>query len=193
MGLIPTNSRVLALVAVGGNLPSSFGPVMDTIDAAVQDLAESCGSIEARSRSFQTPCFPAGRGPDFVNLVVALHTAESPETLLAHLHAIEARYGRKRDERWAGRTIDLDLLAYGDAVLPDLDTYEHWRDLPLEIQMTKAPDQLILPHPRIADRGFVLIPLCDILPEWRHPVTGKTAQSMCDDLPESEKHGVKPL
>jgi 2-amino-4-hydroxy-6-hydroxymethyldihydropteridine diphosphokinase len=182
-----------AVLAFGGNLPSSIGPVVETISAALLQLL-TCGiKVIVQSRYFETPCFPVGAGPDYVNLVTVVSTSYSPEVLLEKLHEIEAQFGRARDARWAGRTLDIDILSYGDRVVPDVETYRLWVDLPLEGQMNRAPDHLVLPHPRLQDRGFVLIPLCDVWPEWTHPVSGKTAQMLCDALPISETKGIKPL
>jgi 2-amino-4-hydroxy-6-hydroxymethyldihydropteridine diphosphokinase len=90
--------------------------------------------------------------------------------------------GRKRRERWGPRIIDLDLVAAGFAILPDLETYRQWRDLGENEQMRLAPDRMIVPHPRLQDRAFVLLPLLDVAPNWQHPVLGKTVRQMCDEL-----------
>lgn len=182
-----------AVVAFGGNLPSLIGASVEIITAALVELAAHDVEVTGRSNFFQTPCFPAGTGPDYVNLVAIVSTPHNPETLLEHLHEVEAKFGRARDRRWAGRTLDIDILSYDNLIVPNLDTYHRWVDLPVQSQMKEAPEELILPHPRIQDRGFVLIPLCDIWPEWKHPVSGKTAQMLCDALPISETTGIKPL
>ncbi len=88
---------------------------------------------------------------------------------------------------------DIDLLAFGDAVLPDLATHQRWVAMPLEHQMSEAPEQLLLPHPRLAERGFVLAPLADVAPDWVHPVTGFSVQEMLDALPAKALEGVNPL
>ncbi|MBU2866211.1 2-amino-4-hydroxy-6-hydroxymethyldihydropteridine diphosphokinase [Pacificibacter marinus] len=186
-------ARNRAVFAFGGNLPSEIGSVNETISAAFDELRTHGVEVIDQSRFFQTPCFPAGAGPDYVNLVAVTSTSHSPKALLERLHEIEAKFGRARDSRWAGRTLDVDILSYENLIIPDLDTYQHWVDLPLDVQMKEAPQNLILPHPRIQDRGFVLIPLCDVWPEWTHPVSGKTAQMLCDSLPISETRGIKPL
>lgn len=149
--------------------------------------------MRAISRFFSTPCFPAGAGPDYVNAVVLAETEQPPAEILSSLHAVEASFSRVRDQRWGMRTLDLDLIACGSLVLPDRASYEAWLGLPLEAQMQQAPGELVLPHPRLQDRAFVLVPLCDIAPQWQHPVLGKTARELLDAVPEQDVAGVVPL
>ncbi|RPE63221.1 2-amino-4-hydroxy-6-hydroxymethyldihydropteridine diphosphokinase [Pacificibacter maritimus] len=182
-----------AVFAFGGNLDSSEGGVADTIASAIDTLGYNSIDVTACSKFYQTPCFPEGMGPDYVNLVAIVETTLPPHQLLDVLHRIEAQFQRARGVRWAGRTLDIDILAYENCILPNLEVYTEWRDLPAETQRNATPEQLILPHPRIEDRGFVLIPLCEVWPDWRHPVSGKTAQMLCDALPASEINGIKPL
>ncbi len=145
------------------------------------------------SRLFATPCFPPGAGPDYVNAAAVIATSLDPPTLLGHLNAIEDRFGRQRVQRWGQRTLDLDLLAYEDLVLPDAATHDHWRNLPPEAQVRQAPDALILPHPRLQDRAFVLVPLAEIAPDWRHPRLMITVLEMLNRLEMAEIAAVTPL
>ncbi len=182
-----------ALLALGGNMQSDYGAVLDTQKAAIAGLqVDSIFPLKA-SEFYSTPCFPTGAGPDFVNSVVQIQTSLSAQALLAHLHDIEQEYGRVREKRWGMRTLDIDLIAYDDQVRPDIQTYTHWRDLSLADQVQQAPDQLILPHPRIQDRAFVLVPLMDVAPGWVHPVSGLTVAEMLEKLPKSDRKQVVPL
>ncbi|MBL9048944.1 MAG: 2-amino-4-hydroxy-6-hydroxymethyldihydropteridine diphosphokinase [Tabrizicola sp.] len=186
---------VHALVALGANLPFEGEPPAETLLRASKALAEEGLVVRAFSRLYATPCFPVGAGPDYVNAAAALTCDEEIDlaSILARLHAVEARFGRKRLQRWGMRTLDIDLLAVGDSVLPDVETQDRWRSLPAEQQIQTTPDQLILPHPRLQDRAFVLVPLADVAPDWVHPRTGKSVREMLDALPQSERDAVKPL
>ncbi len=147
------------------------------------------------SRLYRTPCFPPGAGPDYVNAAFAadVPASLSAEAVLALLHEVEAEMGRTRDTRWGMRTLDLDLIALGDAVLPDTATQDHWRALALDTQKIAAPDRLILPHPRLQDRAFVLVPLADVAPDWLHPRLKLTVSQMLAALPATDRDEVVAL
>lgn len=129
--------------------------------------------MTARSRLYRTaPVGGPGGQPDYLNAVVELRPAppyRDPRALLAALHRVEARFGRRRRVRWEARRLDLDLLALGDEV----------RDEP----------GLRLPHPRMMERAFVLIPLSDVAPGWRDPRDGRAAADALARLPAG---GVRP-
>ncbi len=180
-------------VALGGNIPSHIGPPIQTLKGAIERLSADGIETAAVSRFYCTACFPAGAGPDFVNAAARVRFAGTPADLLGRLHGLEAQLGRERLQRWGQRTLDLDLVAAGERVLPDRQIYAFWRNLPPEQQAATAPRDLILPHPRLQDRAFVLVPLADIAPDWRHPVLGRTVSEMLADLPEAQKRDVQPL
>lgn len=191
----PSKNTYLALVALGANLPSSAGIPTETIRAALDKLLKLPQVVPvAVSRLWVTPAHPAGSGPDYVNGAVSFCCDLPPARLLEALHAIEAEFGRTREgARWQARGLDLDLLAYGDLVLPDAGVQDHWRDLPPAEQPQHTPPELILPHPRMQDRGFVLAPLAEIAPGWRHPRLGRSVAQMLADLPPDALAGMNPL
>ena len=139
---------VMAYVGLGANL----GPAEQILEAAVTALGRLPGTcLLARSPTYRTAPVDAA-GPDFLNLVVGVDTDLSPRELLAALHGLEQAHGRERPYRNAPRTLDLDLLLHGQA---RIDT----------------PD-LIVPHPRLHERAFVLVPLADIAPHLDVPGHG---------------------
>tara|TARA_R110002126_G_scaffold20509_3_gene75831 strand:- start:272 stop:880 length:609 start_codon:yes stop_codon:yes gene_type:complete len=181
------------LIAVGSNQRSFAGTPEETLKTAYAQLEQAGGVIRKASPFYATPCFPAGAGPDYVNAALSLKWNSAPGDIIAALHRIEADLGRERVQRWGQRTVDLDLIAVGDLVLPDRETYTRWRDLPLAQQMKETPDRLILPHPRMHERAFVLVPLADVEPDWVHPVTGQTVVQMRDALDPALRAEVVPL
>lgn len=186
-------SATRAFVAFGANAPRAGRSPEETLRQALEDVAAEGASVAAVSRFYRTPAFPPGAGPDFVNAAAALDWSGSAGALLSLLHRIEARFGRDRAERWAPRTLDLDLIAAGDAVHPDRATFEAWARLAPERQRREAPDRMILPHPRMHERAFVLIPLADVAPDWRHPVLGRSVAQMVADLPAGTRAEVVAL
>lgn len=184
-----------SLIALGANLPFGGQAPAVTLRVAAEALAGEGLGILAFSPLYATPCFPAGAGPDYVNAAAVLDIAQSVDlaSVLATLHRVEAKFGRERAQRWGMRTLDIDLLAIGDSVLPDPRTQDDWRNLPAEAQIRSTPDQLILPHPRLQDRAFVLVPLADVAPDWVHPRTGLTVRKMLHALPKADRDAVKPL
>lgn len=182
------------LIALGSNLPSPAGSVSESVAVALELLSQ-CESfnVVSSSRFFKTPAYPPGSGPDFVNAAARIETTASPPEILAQLHRIEAELGRTRTTRWEARVLDLDLLAIDDLILPDKAVLDHWISLSVADQQTHAPDQLILPHPRMQDRGFVLVPLADIAPDWVHPHLKLSVREMLAQLPAGVLAGISPL
>jgi 2-amino-4-hydroxy-6-hydroxymethyldihydropteridine diphosphokinase len=144
------------------------------------------------SRLWRSPAWPPG-GPPYVNAAAAIRTRLSPDDLLAALHRLEAAFGRERRARWAARTLDLDLLAVDGLVRPDAATQGRWRALDPGRQGREAPEGLVLPHPRMQDRAFVLLPMREVAPGWRHPLLGLDAEAMLLALPPGAAAGVAPL
>jgi 2-amino-4-hydroxy-6-hydroxymethyldihydropteridine diphosphokinase len=183
----------LCAIALGANLPSPAGPPRATLEAALAALAARGLAPVARSPWYATPAFPPGAGPDFVNGAATLATTLAPEAILAELHAVERALGRDRRRRWAPRACDLDLLACGARVLPDRAAVAAAMALGPEAQAAAPPPGLVLPHPRLHERGFVLRPLADVVPDWVHPILGLSVRAMLAALPPAALAGVAPL
>jgi 2-amino-4-hydroxy-6-hydroxymethyldihydropteridine diphosphokinase len=147
----------MILVALGSNVSGPWGKPRDTVLRALRELDSDRTQLIVASSLLETTPFGKMNQPSFINAVVRIATAMPPEALMLHLHDIERRAGRRRRMRWGPRTLDLDLLDYHGLV-------RHGR--------------LELPHPGIAERDFVLTPLMEIAPSWRHPVTRRTARMM---------------
>ncbi len=181
----------LHFVALGANSPDGRAANLRRVWRAARALP---GRRVALSAPWRSPAWPPGRGqPDFVNAVAATWSPMPPEAMLARLHTLEAAAGRVRGARWSMRVLDLDLLAVGRLVRPDRRTLMEWLRLPPAAQGERAPAALILPHPRLADRAFVLAPLAQVAPGWRHPVTGLGPAAMLALRPGAERRAVRAL
>lgn len=185
--------RNMHLLALGSNATAESSSNSGLVAQAMTAIKSAGVETLRSSRIFRTPAFPAGNGPDFANACVAVTTEMTAAEMLALCHRIEAEMGRVRDKRWGQRVIDIDLLATDQQVLPDRDTVTRWMDLPLDEQMRVAPGELLLPHPRLHERAFVLVPLADIAPDWVHPLTGASVRAMLEALDPALRAEVEPI
>jgi 2-amino-4-hydroxy-6-hydroxymethyldihydropteridine diphosphokinase len=181
------------LIALGANLPTTTRTPLEVLKHALRLMKSESIDVKSVSLWYVTPAFPPGSGPDYVNAVAKIETDLTADQTLNRLADIEIELGRVRTQRWGARVCDLDLLSYERAILPDLKTQAYWQNLPLEAQLRETPEQLILPHPRMTERAFVLIPLRDVAPDWVHPVSNRTLTDLIDALPEGDKNAVKPM
>jgi 2-amino-4-hydroxy-6-hydroxymethyldihydropteridine diphosphokinase len=147
-------STGFAAIALGSNL----GNPLAMVRGAVEVLAhEATTTLVAQSRWYRTVALGPPQ-PDYINGCITIQTRRSPQELLHLLFLIEEQFGRQRTEHWGPRTLDLDLLLYDDLVL--------------------ETSTLTLPHPHLASRAFVLVPLGEVLPNWVHPISQQTVLQM---------------
>ena len=157
----------MIVIGIGGNLAASgYASPLEAGLAALDELAAPHLMIAACSPWYESAPVPASDQPWFANAVAILDTEREPEFLLDRMQGLEARFGRVRGEPNAARTLDLDLIDYDGLIL----------DTP----------RLVLPHPRMHQRRFVLAPLCDLAPGWRHPRLGQTAAELLAGLPPGQ-------
>jgi 2-amino-4-hydroxy-6-hydroxymethyldihydropteridine diphosphokinase len=143
-------------IALGSNL----GDSLTILNHAINNIA-NIPEIELTSRSTWHKTKPIGPPqPDYLNGCITIKTSLSPEDLLRHLLDIEQKFGRERKEKWGARTLDLDIILYGDQIIHS--------------------DTLELPHPRIRERLFVLMPLTEIASNWVDPMTKLTVSQLLD-------------
>lgn len=155
------------LIALGANLPSSYGDPAQTLKKAVEAISSENITVLKRSSIWLTSPVPVSDQPWYHNGVIAVDTQLAPSELLQKLLEIENAFGRVRSQRNAPRLIDLDVLSYGNTVFNS--------------------DTLTLPHPRMMERGFVLYPLLEVAPDWQHPVTGQKASESLKLLPDDQR------
>lgn len=157
----------MIFIGIGANLPSDrFGAPLAACEAALQALTDHGLRVVGRSNWYESAPVPMSDQPWYVNGVVEIETPLDAPHVLAELHAIEAAFGRVRTVRNAPRVIDLDLVAYDDVVLDG---------------------QLMVPHPRMAERAFVVLPLAELAPQWVHPVTGEAIAEIKARLPKDQE------
>ena len=163
-------------LALGSNMKGDFATPQQLVTAAISNLP-LCGAHVVK----EAPLYgSAAVGPevdgapqaDYVNTVVAVRSVTSAIGLLRRLHSLEAAFGRARRIKWGPRTLDIDILSYHS-----------------EVHVFGAQ----IPHPRLAERAFVLRPLADIAPGWRHPVTGVAIETLLKRLPVAARRSVKRL
>jgi 2-amino-4-hydroxy-6-hydroxymethyldihydropteridine diphosphokinase len=170
-------SMRIAYIGMGANLPSAAGPPEATLAAAAERL-QSVGRVLALSSLYSTTPVGFANQPRFLNAAAALETRLTPLALLSALLLVEKDYGRNRSRSIANgpRTLDLDLLLYGDFVI--------------------GGSSLVVPHPRLGERAFVLVPLNEIAPNLIDPCSGRTVAQMLKNLvpaPGSSSDGVYPI
>ena len=155
----------MIVIALGANLTSPVGSPERTIHAALAMLGREGVAPVAVSPFYTSEAWPDPRDPAYINAVALVDTVLAPEPLMEKLLEVERRFGRVRDRPNSPRTLDIDLLDYNGLVRAGAPT---------------------LPHPRMHTRGFVLVPLADVAPQWRHPVSGNSIQELLSALSQRD-------
>lgn len=165
----------MILLGLGANLLHPVhGEPINSLNVAVKELSKLGLTITHQSSWYKTAPVPVSDQPWFVNAVLAVQTHLNISDLLELLHSVERNFGRIRDVKWEARVLDLDLLAYGTVVSQNQDQ--------------KVGD--VVPHPHMHERAFVLAPLAEICPDWKHPVFGRTAGELLGELEDEQSFEV---
>lgn len=146
-------------------LGSNLGDKFLAIQYAIRHIRQKIGPVEAESSYYDTQPWGYRHQANYLNKAIKVQTLMSPGELLEQLMAIEREFGRVRKEKWRERTLDIDILYYFDVAIKQ--------------------DNLVIPHPEIPNRLFVLVPMCEIAPEELHPISGKSQKQMLDECPDT--------
>ncbi len=177
----------MIVVGLGSNLTGEMFDSPRAVLAAALDAMPACGIIVKKlSRFYQSAPVPKSDQPWFVNAVAAVETGLSAKALLQALHGIEAGLGRKRRVRWEARIIDLDIITYHDQVMP---SRQQWQQQKNDVSQR----DLIIPHPRLDQRLFVLRPLRDICSDWVHPVTGENVSTLIKAVENTAEQSLQTI
>ncbi len=158
-------------MAVGSTLPANYVSSVELLRAAIAAIAAARVRVDAVSSFYQTSPFGPPQ-PDYVNLVLKVNTVLGSRGLLHEMQGVEAAFGREREVKWGPRTLDIDLISMPAG--------------------RSGPDP-VLPHIEMHRRGFVLYPLCEIAPGWRHPVSGTPISQLIGRLSPAERASITRL
>ncbi len=165
--LLILQEAVLILIALGANLPSRFGEPEETLKAAIKAIVAEGLEVLKVSSIWLTAPVPASKQPWYRNAVVSVQTNLNAGDLMRCLQKIEEDFGRERSVKNAPRALDLDILAFNHEVHTGHDC--------------------VVPHPRMHERAFVLMPLAEVAPTWRHPVLALSVQDLINEMPEGQE------
>ena len=164
----------MIILALGSNLTSNFGNRFVNIDKAVEYLKDYNIKIIKKSSFYETESFPDKNNPKFINIVIEVSTQLDLEDLASKIMIVENKLGRKRGVKNQPRTCDIDIIDYNNK----------------EIKFTKNQFEFIVPHISLESRNFVLFPLKEILPNWKHPKSKESINTLIEKLPLDERNSI---
>lgn len=167
------------LISFGSNLVGPWGAPLRTFQAAIRELKQIGLEIKRVSSLYETEPLGGNWQPPYLNALVLAKTREAPATLLRRLKQVEMKAGRRSRAKWSPRPLDLDIL--------DFEGQHYGRPA-----AKRERGRLILPHPELHKRAFVLVPLVEIAPHWQHPVLGIKASVLLAGL-GSQRRGVRRI
>ena len=164
----------MIFLGLGSNLSSKFGDRFINMNLAIAFLEEYGIKVIKKSNFYETPSYPNKENPKFINAVILVETTLPPVDLLSVLLFIEEKLGRKRDKKNDPRTCDIDIIDYNSQILnPRYNNLD-----------------LTLPHKELTKRNFILFPLQEISPNWKHPKTKEFIRDLLQKLSEDDKNSI---
>tara|TARA_B100000029_G_scaffold504954_1_gene584753 strand:- start:30 stop:542 length:513 start_codon:yes stop_codon:yes gene_type:complete len=164
----------MILLSLGSNLSSNFGDRFKNLEIATTFIKEKKINLINKSSYYETPSYPNIKKPKFINIVIEIETLLKPIDLMSSLIEIELKLGRKREIKNAPRTCDIDIIDYNGEIYN------------LEFNNEK----LIIPHSMMRSRNFVLYPLFEIAPSWKHPKTNESIETLIQNLSEQDRKSI---
>tara|TARA_B100001123_G_scaffold408834_1_gene502366 strand:- start:1071 stop:1583 length:513 start_codon:yes stop_codon:yes gene_type:complete len=164
----------MILLAIGSNLHSKYGDRFQNIDAAILFLESYGIKVNKKSSYYENPSHPNKSDPMFINVVIQVETSLPPEDLASVLIFIEEKLERRRDKKNEPRTCDIDIIDYKNQIINF--NYENLN--------------FVVPHERLSSRNFVLLPVKEILPDWIHPKTKETIDTLIKKLSDDDRKSI---
>ena len=164
----------MIILGLGSNLSSSFGDRYKNIETALSFLINNKITINKKSSFYETPSYPNASDPKFINIVIEISTDLNPSELASIIIFIEEKLERKRNKKNDPRTCDIDIIDYKQMVLDFI-----YKDMKFSV-----------PHEKLSLRNFVLFPLNEIIPTWKHPKTNEHISLLIEKLPNVDKNAI---
>jgi len=164
----------MIILSIGSNLRSKYGDRFNNLRCAISFLKDYEISIIKESSIYETPAYPDANDPKFLNIIISIESNLSPQNLMKALLEIEDKFERKRIKKNDPRTCDIDIIDYNGEI----------------INFTYKDQNLTIPHNKLSSRNFVLYPLSEILPYWKHPKTKVNISDLIDQLPGKDRKSI---